>query len=268
MAPSDRLSESVRTLAEPGFEAAWILTDDWLSPVLASRAGIPWRVGYGGALRSLLLTHPVPRPPRRERSVRHRSELFRELLEALDIAPPTSWLPRLEIPASLRDQGLERIRRAHVEPSEEELVGFIPGGVDPNHRWPWQRFATLAQTLRRERPSLRFILLAGADDDLWPSVRVHEETARRNPLIGPDLNPAETAGVIAHLRWVVGADGDLLHLAAACGVPTIALFGPTASVRRRPRGEEHTVIEAPGGSLKRLDVETVLGACRKRSESP
>lgn len=259
---SPRLSETLQSLTEPDFEEAWLLTEEWLPRVLAARAGIPRRIGYGGLLSSLLLTYPVPRPLRRKRASRHRSEAFRELLEAMGIAPPGSWTPRLEISEGLRRKGLDRLRRAHVMPEEEFLVGLIPGGDDLNQRWPWRRYATLAQTLRRERPVVRFILLAASTDDLWPSVRVHEETARRNPLVGPDLDLSELAGVMCHLRFVVGADGDVLHLAAASGAPTVALFGPTNPERRRPRGKAHQILQAPTGSLRRLAVEPVLEACR------
>lgn len=262
LASSSHLSQGVETLRHGGFDEAWALTDEWLPILLATLAGVPRRIGYGGVVRSLLLTHAAPRPSRRVCRRRHRSERFRELLEAFGIAEPRSWIPRLEISEALRSQGLERLRRAHVEPSEETLVGLVVGGPDPNQRWPWQRYATLAQTLRREQPALRFVLLAGARDDLWPSVRVHEETARRNPLVGPDLEPAELAGVMRHLRCVVGADGDLLQLAAAVGAPTVALFGPTRPACRAPRGAAHRIVEAPGGSFQRLSLEPVLEAFR------
>lgn len=264
ISPAPRMSDRVGTLAAAGADEAWILAEGWLPRLLAWRAEIPRRIGYGGLLSRRLLTDPVPVPSRRVLSVRHRSERFRELLEAHGVELPESWIPRVDVSEELRRAGLERLQRAHVDPSEEELVGLVPGNAHPNHRWPWQRYALLAQTLRRERSSLRFVLLAGAHDDLWPSVRVHEETARRNPLVGPDLDWAQTAGVLPHLRFVVGADGDLLQLAAACGVPTVAMFGPTAVVRRMPRGAGHRIVESPGNSLRRLDLKTVLETCRRR----
>ena len=40
-------------------------------------------------------------------------------------------------------------------------------------------------------------------------------------------------------------DSGPMHIAAAVGTPTVALFGPTAPNRHRPYGEEDTVIEKP-----------------------
>ena len=36
-----------------------------------------------------------------------------------------------------------------------------------------------------------------------------------------------------------------MHIAAAVGTPTVALFGPTDPMRHRPYGSGHTVIEKP-----------------------
>ena len=253
------------TLGPPGLAAAW----------RAAAAGIPRRWGYGGLVSSLFLTHPVPRPPRASRRGRHAAQDARELLAAMEVAPPPSWTPRLEPTEALRQAGLERLRRAHLDPDGETLAGLIPagfvgdgratgpqGGRPPSrkHAWPWPRYVELAQRLRRERPRVRLVLLAGRED-LWPAVRIHEETARHHPLVGPDLEPAGLLGVLPHLSFVLGADSDLLQLAAAAGRPTVALFGPGPRDRRSPRGAEHRRLAAPGRDLRRLPVGPVLEAC-------
>jgi ADP-heptose:LPS heptosyltransferase len=123
----------------------------------------------------------------------------------------------------------------------------------------------LIQALRREVPRVRFVLAAGRED-LWPAVRIHEETARHTPLLGPDLDAATLAAVLAHCRLVVGGDADLLQLAAASGAPTVALFGPSAPERRAPRGPGHRWIVAPRGDLRRLTAAAVAEACRQSLE--
>lgn len=245
----------------PGLAAAW----------RAGAAGIPRRWGYGGPVSSLLLTHPVPRPPRASRRGRHGAQNARELLAAMEVPPPPSWTPRLEPTEALREAGLERLRRAHLDPDEETLVGLIPAGFlgegrrparppGRKHVWPWPRYVELARRLRRERPRVRLVLLAGRED-LWPAVRIHEETARHHPLVGPDLELPGLVGVLPHLSFVLGADSDLLQLAAAAGRPTVALFGPTSPHRRAPRGDDHRRLVAAGRDLRRLPVEPVLEAC-------
>ena len=49
-----------------------------------------------------------------------------------------------------------------------------------------------------------------------------------------------------------------LHLAAACGCPTVALFGATDPGVWAPRGPFVRVVASTGGMLEALSVETVF----------
>jgi heptosyltransferase I len=76
---------------------------------------------------------------------------------------------------------------------------------------------------------------------------------------------AELPTLIAQAHLVVGNDSGPLHLAAAMGVPTLALFGPTAPARYRPYpGDDrrNRVLRAPGGNMRLLQPEVVLEAVR------
>jgi len=265
--------EAVLLTAERG--TAWTL---W-------RAGIPLRWGYGGRawggpLRRALLAPAVPGPSRRSLGERHASEDFRELLAVLGLELPSGAAPRLPIADDLVAAAEERLARAHLDPRGRPRVGLIPGGrlgeeggrrgrrhEDPAGRWPWQSFAELLQRLRRRTNGLSGVLLAGRED-LWPAVRIHEETARLHPLIGPDLDAAGLAGLLARLDLVVAADSELLQLAAATGVATLALFGPTDPRRRAPRGSQHRRLIASGGDLRELAVGEVLAVCEELLPGP
>jgi heptosyltransferase-3 len=59
----------------------------------------------------------------------------------------------------------------------------------------------------------------------------------------PDLE--HLIAVLAHCKLLISPDTAPLHLAAGLGIPTIALFGPTASSRWAPIGNHHIVIQAP-----------------------
>lgn len=72
--------------------------------------------------------------------------------------------------------------------------------------------------------------------------------------------------LVAGARLVIANDSGPMHLAAAMGRPILGLFGPTASHRFGPyplsRGSNH-VLEAPGGDLGELSVESVFQAVKK-----
>src|SRR5258708_36801563 len=56
----------------------------------------------------------------------------------------------------------------------------------------------------------------------------------------------------------VGHDSGVTPLAAATGIRTIALFGPTDPVIWAPNGDHVTVIQSPDRTMTGLSVETVL----------
>jgi len=230
--------ETQRAIAARAFDEAVLLPNSFRSARLLTRAGIPRRWGYRGDFRSPLLAPPVARP----RGQRPQIEDYRELLAAMSVAEPVSWVPRLDLPAELRQLGRERLARARLSPGEQPLIGLFPGAEwGASKRWPWRRFVELAIELRRHRPDAGALILAGPKE-VWLAVRVHEESGKIHPVVGPELDLAALAGVIAHLALLVTNDSGPMHLAAALGVPTVALFGPTDPRRTAPAGEGHRVL--------------------------
>ncbi len=231
-------AEAVEAIRAAGCAEAVVLPNSFRSARLVHAAGVARRFGYRGDLRGPLLAPAVRRP----RGRRPQVEDYRELLAAMAVPPPPDWVPRLELPAPVREQGLERLRRAHIQTGARALVGLFPGAEwGPSKRWPMPSFAALATELRRRRPGLQEIIVAGPKE-VWLAVRVYEESGKIHPVIGPDLDLAALAGVLAHLDLLVSNDSGPMHLAAALGVPTVALFGPTDPRRTAPAGPGHAVL--------------------------
>jgi heptosyltransferase-1 len=130
--------------------------------------------------------------------------------------------------------------------------------------WPFERYTELAAWLERE---LGLTLVT----DMPPrSEEAIEGTFRHE---------SDLAGLIWATRRataVLGLDSGPMHLAAALGIPGVALFGPTDPVRNGPAGTSFTVLRAAGAvtSYKRRDefdpsmlaltVDEVFTALRER----
>ena len=265
---------TVLALKGTGCREAVILEESLDAAFLARRAGIRRRWGYGGWLRRRLLK-PGLEGPALAASGLHRhgprtagEPYYRRLLEALGCPAPVSWEPRVRLPGELRSSGEGYVRRAQI-PEECRLVGLFPGADQRlSPRWPWQSFAALAQGLRKRVPAVRCALIARSWD-LWPAVRVHEETARFVPVLGPDLDLADLAGALSHLKLAVGNSSAPLDLATALGVPTLALTSRTAT-RPPALGQEILQGRSPAPPLSwifrrspifSLEVEKVLERC-------
>lgn len=229
--------ESVDRVRDAACDEAVILPNSFRSSWLPARAKVPHRWGYRSDFRSLLLSHRVPKPSRK----RPQIEDYRELLDAMAVPPPASWVPHLPLEPAHRRRGAERLERAHLDPAAP-LAGLFAGAeFGPSKRWPWKRFARLATELRRARPDLRQVIVAGPGE-VWLGVRIHEESGKIHPLVGPDLDLGDLAAVLSHLDVLVTNDSGPMHLAAALGVPCVALFGPTNPERTAPAGADHRVL--------------------------
>jgi heptosyltransferase-3 len=112
------------------------------------------------------------------------------------------------------------------------------------------------------------------------SLNSYHELAAQLPLpiewtAGPEeeLSEAIRFSSLAELgSWIRGAslyignDSGITHLAAAVGVPTLALFGSLSRPTWVPRGDNVTVLQST--SLETLDVQSVLRTVNRLLGSP
>lgn len=179
-----------------------------------------------------------------------------------------------------------------IEAQADELVGaggpILAMGPAANwmgKTWPIERFGRLANELLDAGGPMagaRLMILGGPDD-----VRYVEPLTRAMPrdrlidLTGQvDLLTAYAC--LKRVRLFVGNDSGLMHLAAAAGVPTVGLFGPSddrlyapwgphARAVRGPREFEQFKLVDPGlnqaiSHMMDLPVSTVLAVCRELLE--
>jgi len=138
---------------------------------------------------------------------------------------------------ALQPAGVELPHAEWADNWAEELVGgrrvcvIAPGAGWGAKRWPAEKFGELARRL----DGLGFAVLVNArrkDDELAGAViEASGDTAQ--------IAVCNVTGMIALLRrgaLVVGGDSGPVHMAAALGVPVVALFGPTDPARNGPWG--------------------------------
>ena len=237
-------AETVYKLRESEFDEAVILPNSYRSAWLPFRAGIAKRWGYGGWSPERLLRRSIldPSVPHHREKNRHQVEDYVDLLAAMGIQPPSEWVPNLAISPEQRTSGLELLARSRLDPDRSPLIGLFAGAeFGTSKRWPWRRFAELSQRLRKNLPASSQVVLAGPKET-WLAVRIHEESGKINPVVGPDLNLGQLATVLAELDLLITNDSGPMHMAAALGVPCLAIFGSTDPRRTAPVGDAHKVV--------------------------
>lgn len=138
-----------------------------------------------------------------------------------------------------------------------------PGSGGLGKLWPWRRWQELILRWSARHPHHRVVLLTGEAEEergLGDLPLAEAVSALRAEIPGLDWchSPAlpELARKMRSWEAFVGHDTGPSHLAAAVGLPTLALFGPTDPAVWAPQGA--SVLQAPGGRMEALEVGVVL----------
>ena len=120
----------------------------------------------------------------------------------------------------------------------EDYAVLIPGARWDTKIWPAESLGALASLL----PIKSVIVGSPADIE---RANIVEQHASGNALnLAGKTSLKEAAGIIRNARFMVTNDSGPMHIAAAFGVPTYAIFGPTSPALTGPYGTGHTIIRA------------------------
>jgi heptosyltransferase-3 len=140
-----------------------------------------------------------------------------------------------------------------VQPRARTAVAIHPGSGSSRKNWPLARFTEVARSLESEGEEVAWIVGPAEAEIALPS----DARAWR------DLNLHALAASLARCRLYIGNDSGVTHLAAACGCPTIVLFGATDPRVWLPRGRAVRAIISPDARYDEISIERVLFECRK-----
>jgi hypothetical protein len=226
VAPLIRFADRVRAIADTGLDFLGI--DDSLVP--------PSLIELLKAFDQIVSWYGTNRPE------------FRDA--ALTINPNWQFLPALPPAGSTTNATdfhaakigaplglIPRIKVGHSPPRSTVAIHPFSGGRAKN--WPLDRFQELASRL-----PLPVGWIAGPEEDLDNAFRFD--------------NLMDLAHWLRSATLYIGNDSGITHLAAAIGLPTLALFGPTDPRVWLPRGVHVSVVAR--SSMDEINVDEALSA--------
>ena len=157
---------------------------------------------------------------------------------------------------------LDALRRIGIHPAPDaRKVDFVPGDaaearvatlvpaepyihMHPGSRWrfkcwPAQQNAQLMDRLAAD--GHRIVLTAAPDETDFIASILSRTNVKPANLAG-QLSIKELGAVARRARLFIGVDSMPMHLAAAMGTPTVALFGPSGDFEWGPWGVPHRVV--------------------------
>lgn len=224
-------THDIASLKTGEFDRIVLFTNSFGSAWAARRAGIRERWGYGGRGRGMLLTRAAAPPRKSERG--HHVDFYRTLARRFDATEGLDRAPRLAATPATRTAAGDALARAGVDLSRP-LAVFAPGAAYGHaKRWLPERAAEVAARLVAERGMSAVLTGAPGDRDAgraiesWLQAHAPAESRSVVNLIGAPGGVRALIGQLAHAAVVVANDSGASHIAAALGVPTLTIFGPT-----------------------------------------
>lgn len=214
--------------------------------LMASRAITKKTVGRTDSREwsSVFYDQKVPLPPDGRRS--HALEILLQFCPVLDAKP--------ELRGKVKFRQVENLKLSFAEGK----AGVQPILMFPDSRRAekrWGGFMQLTQQLVRSNRN-RKVIWAG--NNFIPA-RVGLPADRFVNLTG-NTSLVSLPTLIQQCDWVISNDSGPMHLAAALGVNTLAIFGPTDPRLFGPyplNSPTNVVVQAPAGNLKLLQAKEV-----------
>jgi len=275
LASLGELRETLRRIRQHRFDIVVDFNGLIKSGVVTWFSGARHRVGFHRSqCREKLSALATNRRLPRQEPGRHVVELNLALARAAGATAQPGEPVALNIPPASTDL-IAGFLADHKETAGRPLAALHAGAGFSSKRWAPERFARLGDRLSAE---LGFTVLL-----TWgPGEKEQAEEVgglmERPHLLTPPTSLADLAALCPHLNLLVCCDSGPLHLAAALGVPTVSIFGPTDPKRNGAYGPGHEAVVqilscsfcwkrtcplGTGECMKQVDADAVFDTIRK-----
>jgi heptosyltransferase II len=232
----------IRELRAQKFDVALLLQNAFDAAWLAWRAGIPERIGYARDGRGLLLTKKIPVPKRGE-IPRHEQFYYLELLRRaawIDSLPGES-LVRLDTTQDQRQRAEQNLSAAGARHNVPRIAIGAGASYGSAKCWPPERFADFVNRFRRHTDADAILFGTASEETVSEAIAAGIEGPSIS-LVGKTAI-ADLPALLSQCQLFVGNDSGAMHVAAAVGLPVVAIFGPTDPQGTAPITSRCTVVQ-------------------------
>lgn len=238
--------ELTEKLRAEHYGQALVMSRKWKAALAPWLAGIPVRTGFAGEARFGLLNDMRWG----ERALPRMIDQMGVLALPANAALPDKWpLPELRVPEAEVAQW--RAQRG-LATENRPIVTLSPGAVGAGKAWPVAHYAELARALTKDGASVW--VLGGPNETAAAKQIAEAGGAGVRDLTSNDLRNAILAMAAADVS--VTNDSGLMHISAAIGTPTVAIFGPTSPWHWKPLNPVAAILEPPGDDAARKRART------------
>jgi len=231
--------EEARRLRKERFDIAVDLQGLFRSGALAQWSGAPVRVGFANGREGSpwFYTRCVPVPT----SDMHAVDRYMLVAESLGACAQGTPQFRFNLAESDSEVVRDVLRRKGV-PADQPWIAMNVSARWTTKRWFLRSFGEVIDRLHEE--GVGTIAVIGSAEDRRDVEQLR--TMSCSPFV--DLTGTISLGhlpaLLSTAALLVTNDSGPMHIAAAVGVPVVAMFGPTSDIRTGPYGTGHQVLTA------------------------
>jgi heptosyltransferase-2 len=219
-------------LLQNAFDAAWI----------AWRAGIPERIGYNRDARGFLLTKPI-RVPRAGEIPAHEKYYYLELLKRAGWIDAVPEIPEISLYVSEEEsrQAEAKLRNFGSQVDAVRIAVGAGASYGSAKCWPPERFAKAINQLLKERKAEVILFGTPAESGVSAAIRAGLDQPALDLTGATQI--AELPALLSRCTAFLGNDSGAMHVAAAVGLPVVAVFGPTDPEGTAPVTPRCTIVQ-------------------------
>ncbi len=208
-------------------DRAILLPNSFRSALMCLLGGVPRTVGFPTDGRGFLLHRRIPLPG----ESLHQSQVYRHIMEASGLLLPYEGPCVFPLPAS-RDRALTYWRQEHL--LNKTVVAVHPFSSKEPRTWSPRRFRLLIERLSKEGVVPMILGKPGEREKARAMIE-----GIKGPFIdltSLNVDLGDVAAFLERASLFIGNDSGPGHLAAALGIPTITIHGPTSPYITGPKG--------------------------------
>ena len=227
-----------RDIRQRKFDVALLFPNSFESALMTFMGRVRQRIGYATDGRSWMLTSAVETAAEQ----RHQIYYYLDLAKTLSA---TADSPSIEIEATApeRTSARQLLAEEGIGRSARFLVLNPGAAYGSAKRWHQNRFADVADHLASDL-GLK-VAIIGSESEREIADRVRAQMRVGTALLNGRTSLETLIGVLAESSLMITNDSGPMHIAAALGIPTVAIFGSTDEKITGPCGPHTRVIKHP-----------------------
>jgi len=222
----------IALLLQNAFDAAWLT---W-------RAGIPERIGYNRDGRGWLLTKAIDVPKTGDIPC-HEKYYYLELLRRAGWIKTIPEVEEISLAISSDEvhRAEEKLRRCGSHAGATRIAVGAGASYGSAKCWPPERFSNALNQVLAERDAE--VILFGTPAESGVSSAIQAGLSRPAVDLTGRTEIAQLPALLSRCTVFLGNDSGAMHVAAAVGLPVVAVFGPTDPRGTAPVTPRCTIIQ-------------------------